>query len=209
MLTPTTGVTTNKDGRIAHFYYRPLELDNDSSSESTDNIMRRRHANSQNKSQEKEPPLAIEADHAEVTLTILPSENRTEPVEGTEAGKSGSQGSSKKKSPPKEIELIVIDSDDSQEPTEDVKKVNSLSQKRSLNSTQSDAVECSQVKKSAKMVQSSQCITPPTTPPDNKVRESVSTKKFSTFVPGNCNIEEVLKIYGQESHLDTVENQAE
>lgn len=216
LLTPTNGVTTRRNGKITHFYYRPLELDNDSSSESTDSVMKRRHAHNPNRPTRTESPLAIEAPNAEVTLTILEPENLN-CIDKSETAKSQSQKEQTtgqvmdavKKLERKVIEIIEIDhdSDENQNATSEKLEATPPCIKRTrpefASATQSDIVECSQIKKPAKMVESSQCITPPTTPPDKKNMDSGSPKKISTFIPGNCNIEEVLKLYGQDSSRES------
>lgn len=59
-----------KDMKITQFYYRPLELDNDSSSESSDALKRRRTNDSQNKNNKPESPLAIKASATAVTPNV-------------------------------------------------------------------------------------------------------------------------------------------
>lgn len=86
LLTPTkSGTRRTKTGKIAHWIYRPLELDNESSSESTDAQMsNKRFKKDESTSCEitKSPPLAIEAPLAEVTLTIMKSNELAHPSEG-------------------------------------------------------------------------------------------------------------------------------
>ena len=51
LLTPISG-SNMRDGKITHFYYRPLELDNDSSSESIEDAIKRKQIGSQNETTE-------------------------------------------------------------------------------------------------------------------------------------------------------------
>lgn len=118
--TPTTTRTPMRhQGRVPHLIYRPLELDNESSSESNDHFKKRRYP-----SQGVKTPLAIEA--------------------------------------PPQYKKRKINLDD-ESPTQENKTPERVDS------------QPSQV-----------CITPPTTP-----------KRLVDFVPGNCNISEIMRLYSK------------
>ena len=137
LLTPTTnGTRLGKNGRITHLIYKPLELDNESSSESIDT---RRKRSKLLVSQEDRSPLAIEAPAP--------------------------------KSLKDELETIVDDS-------ATVMALEDVEQTKADENEDTDIDE----------------------PEIIEVRPEIIEVKpdFPTFVPGNCNIEEVLKLFGKE-----------
>lgn len=195
LLTPTSSARLGKNGRITHLIYRPLELDNDSSSELTDNLLKQKQSK-QLEYDKSSSPLAIEADSAEVTLTVLEPSEQSYELDKTEQQKV--------KSGDKVIELIVIgDSDESQdakiEETKSIKRIKSEVPKNEIKVS-----ERSQLPKTpAKMVEATQCITPPTTPPDKCSKEEEHSIEVSpTFIPGECDVEALIRLYGNKRQVE-------
>lgn len=145
--------------KLAHLIYQPLQLDTESSSESSDSFMRRRKV-ARPGSPNKTPsaPLAIEAPPPPVSI----SEDANLPDSKTDESDSN-------------------DNDKNTTAKETAKH--------------NDEPEVSNV---------TQCITPPITPPkvkgakqdDEEVKESkLKPSELPDFIPGRCDIEEVLRIY--------------
>lgn len=144
------GSKTSKNLKLAHLIYQPLQLDTESSSESSDSFMKRR----------------------KVVRPCSPSNPPSTPL-AIEAPPPASQ------------------SEDTNLP--DIVKPDEPEQAKPAKNDDQTA-----------MTNVSQCITPPITPPkakgeketDEEVKESkLTSSELPDFIPGRCDIEEVLRIY--------------
>lgn len=181
--------------------YRPLELDNESSSESTDSIMRRRNFG-RSPQNVMRTPLAIKARpkskstessrynrqsiyEPEVILTIRDiDENITKPVRKSPEVKGGKKRKLDDMSPFMATKKEVIS--------------------RPLDKTLQDQNQI-------EIIDLCQCITPPITPEKvneegEQQQENNKLTKLSAFVPGSCDIEEVIRVYGSSIKKTTQPN---
>lgn len=203
LLTPTRSARLDANGRITHLVYRPLELDNnDSSSDNTNDSFMRRHQSQRS----IDAPLAIEAANAEVTLTIHDMEisssvttkpkNQSPDIEEKSESTDDVQALDTQPKNTRTYEVITIDdSDDSNHENETNEKPPAKKIKSSVqNGVQRKISEWSQAQ-----LKSTQCITPPTTPPEKKpdkeVEPNIEAGRCSMFIPGLCNIEEIIHLY--------------
>jgi len=174
----TTCMTLKSGKRISHLIYRPLELDNESSSESSDCFMRRRRStNSRRVSQEMKTPLAIEA----------PTNSRSsEKFETCDTNHISANDNGKKAA------SSVIESDFKEDGAK----------RRRLDDPSTECL----VSERDNVDELSQCMTPPITPEKSKEED------IPMFIPGTCNIDDVLRIYGsakKNSQADVNEQKQE
>lgn len=184
---PTRGGRNLRNSKF-HLLYRPLELDNESSSESTDSILRRRKL-ALSPQDVMKTPLAIKARpkckstetfkykrqsiyEPEIILTIHDAdENKTKPVRKTPEvkGRNVKRRKLEEISPPKACVKEEVG--------------------RPLDKTLQDK------KNIIEIIDLSQCITPPITPEKVKEGEISESPNLPAFVPGSCDIEEVMRVY--------------
>lgn len=173
LLTPTSLSGSKKRGPT-RFMYKPLELDNESSSESTDSIMRRHEV--------------IRRIPQEIKAIEAPPPPFTSEAEAVS------------ESPPKSAEIPKSDTQ------ENVITHEGSLEKEGERSTIKMNEAC-QIE-DRKLV--SECITPPITPEKTKDESVETSSKQPTFIPGNCDIDEVLKMYGTiKSSKSEVEKKSE
>lgn len=196
---------------VPHLIYRPLELDNESSTESTDGL-RRRDCRSQMR-YSPATPLAIEGPNPsrlavldQITNNSMKSP-RTPPCVRKQLKLEGGRLTKKTITEIKREEEEKI-----------------LSKKRAFKEEDSDSDECqilltippshkrtpqtTNITTTATTTTTTtttiprnlvetptQCITPPITP-EKSNQEETPTPQLRNFVPGSCDIDEVLRIYG-------------
>lgn len=181
---------------VSHLIYRPLELDNESSTESTDSFRRRDHQSTTRYS--PSTPLAIEA--PPIPQPPPPRSALSDRVSNVSKMKSPWTPPNAKKQLKLEggkltkKEVTPIKRDKGFDIVKKEKGINSDDdcqilltvppnhEKTPLNTIPTNMVDTP-----------TQCITPPITPEKSKEDE---LPQLSVFIPGSCNIEEVLRIYG-------------
>lgn len=198
---------------VPHLIYRPLELDNESSTESTDGLRRRDCRNQMRYS--PATPLAIEGPNPsrpavldQITDNSMKSP-RTPPcvrkqlkLEGgrltkktiTEIKREEEEKISSRKRAFKEEDsdsddcqiLLTIPPSHKRTPQTTVTTTNTTANTTSTTTTTitRNIVETP-----------TQCITPPITP-EKSNQEETPTPQLRNFIPGSCDIDEVLRIYG-------------
>lgn len=186
---PTRGCRNLRNSKY-HLLYKPLELDNESSSESTDSILRRRKLATSPQDVSK-TPLAIKA---------RPKSKSTETFRYK-----------KQSIYEPEIILTIQDSDENKtklvRKTPEVKGRNVKRQKLEVSPLPIKATGIEEVsrplakkiqdrKNQIEIIDLSQCMTPPITPEKVEEEEINESPKLPTFVPGSCDIQEVMRVYG-------------
>lgn len=175
---PSTNVTKRgKGGRVTHLIYKPLELDNESSSESLDSRRKRTRLEDHSPSPNSKPPLAIAAppvnqdDSLTEFIDILEVKDKTISEKTTPEIQSKSRVQTRIEP---EVESTV----------EEVNEKYAENTKR---------VECSGV---GDVDDEPEIIEVVPDLPDLPITPEASyAPETSTFVPGNCNIEELLKLF--------------
>lgn len=180
--------------------YRPLELDTESSSESSDDLLRHRNNRAADRT-----PLCLPAPPTISQQKIEEIQKPQERVHPTPA---------KKQPYPEDddeiqiIEVINKPSDTAKTPNSPKRRKRHHNKHHANSMTpsikNSPSVRNSPiVQKSIEIVQASQCMTPPITPErsakelvDKAEKEIVPEVKKPTFIPGNCNIEEIMRLCG-------------
>lgn len=172
LITPPTksGAKFKNGKQVTQFVYRPLELNNESSSESTDYLLR----------------------HQCITPPITPERIK----DGELKSKQNLQNLDGNKSEPKLH---------NQDQTKPMPNGPNLDKKKTVSEIDLDK------KKTASEIQNAEETK--STPKLLNQDESKSMPRLRNFIPGNCNIDEVLRIYGSTCELPTkkakIENQTQ
>lgn len=189
--TPTSNGKGKTKYRITHLVYRPLQLDNDSSSESQDFFMRRhepyRTTPKKIKYKQDTPPLTV--------AKPLPIRAPPEIITIEDSSSNIDMPSNVDT-----IERLCHDTPDTNniQPTQSlVSKVKSQPDesiepptKKSRTSDSQTKIDKPQMSDPEHFSEVSQCITPPITP-----EKSDTKPPLPDFVPGNCGLAEALKYY--------------
>lgn len=178
---------------VSHLIYRPLELDNESSTESTDSFRRRDYQSKTRYS--PSTPLAIEAPPIPPSRPALSDRVSnvskmkspwTPPTAKKQLKLEGGKLTKKEVTPikrDKKFEIVKKEKEaDSDDDCQILLTIPPNHEKTPLNTIPTNMVDTP-----------TQCITPPITP--EKLKED-ELPQLSVFIPGSCNIEEVLRIYG-------------